>query len=216
MEKIENTVPAENQMKNSTTVSFLGAEDAPVKILIVGNSITRHGPNAEIGWPCDWGMAASSVEKDYVHRLFALLTESGKNVHIRVRQASHWERNYKDAACLADYEEDRAFQPDILIFRLGENAVVEDKNCFRDAIRAFVKFLSGENTRVIFTTCFWDNPKQDDPIRAVAEEMHCPCADIAGRERSMMALGLFEHSGVAVHPSDEGMEMIARKIFACI
>ena len=28
----------------------------------MGNSITRHGPKEEIGWPYDWGMAASAFE----------------------------------------------------------------------------------------------------------------------------------------------------------
>lgn len=48
-------------MINSSELSFLGNKEAKTKILVVGNSITRHGPLKEIGWERDWGMAASGV-----------------------------------------------------------------------------------------------------------------------------------------------------------
>ena len=64
----DNTVSAVGQMVNSSELSFLGNEKAKTRILVVGNSITRHGPLAEIGWERDWGMAASAPEKDYFHK----------------------------------------------------------------------------------------------------------------------------------------------------
>ena len=91
----ENTVSVEQQMINSTEVSFLGNPNAPVRVLILGNSITRHGPKADIGWSGDWGMAASAKEKDYVHLLYAMLKESGREVYMRIRQSAYWERHFR-------------------------------------------------------------------------------------------------------------------------
>ena len=34
-----------------------------------------------------------------------------------------------------------------------------------------------------------------------------------GEDESMMAIGLFKHSGVAVHPGDKGMQTIADRIY---
>lgn len=49
------------------------------RILFCGNSLTRHGPKADIGWTNDWGMAASAPERDYVHLLVqALEARSGE------------------------------------------------------------------------------------------------------------------------------------------
>lgn len=211
--KIVNDVPAENQMKNSSVVSFLGESDAPVKILILGNSITRHGPKADIGWLHDWGMAASAPEKDYVHRLFAMLEESGKKAFVRVRQAASWERNFTSPDCLNEFKEEKDFAPNVILFRLGENVLEKDFPLFKDAILSFVKFLRPEGCKVIFTNCFWPREGRDNALKAASEELGAPILDIAYTSDDMMALGKFEHHGVSLHPSDEGMEMIAKVLF---
>ena len=120
MVKIENTVSAVNQMINSSELSFIGNENAPLKILIVGNSITRHGPNASIGWERDWGMAASAPDKDYVHRLYAKLQENGIDAFMRITQAAHWERNFQNEDILILFQEEifRVFQEVFLLLFL--------------------------------------------------------------------------------------------------
>ena len=117
-----NTVRAEQQMLNaSSTVSYLGDPNAPLKVLVIGNSITRHGPKAEIGWNYDWGMAASAPEKDYVHRLYTTLCEAGENTYFMIRQGSNWEIGYDDPDILERFAAERDFAADIVVYRLGEN-----------------------------------------------------------------------------------------------
>ena len=62
------------------------------------------------------------------------------------------------------------------------------------------------------TTCFWKNEIVDDGIRDLAAMRGEPCVDIVCTAEDQMALEPFDHKGVAMHPGDRGMEMIAEKI----
>ena len=62
---------------------------APLKVLFVGNSITLHGPKADIDWHGNWGMAATSADKDYVHLVTkALAARQGRGAAPE-RQVAH-------------------------------------------------------------------------------------------------------------------------------
>lgn len=209
-----NTVSAVGQTVNSSELSFLGNEKATKRILVVGNSITRHGPLKEIGWERDWGMAASAPEKDYVHRLYAKLSESGEDVFMRIRQCAFWERNFIREDVLSNYDEERDFRADIVIFRLGENVLPEGKPHFKSALEKFIAHICPKTGKTIYTTCFWKNDVVDEAIRSVAEERGEICLDgCLSKDETNMALGEFAHSGVAMHPSDKGMEALATLLF---
>ena len=62
---------------SAVSVSF-GQETGKVspRVLILGNSITRHGPKADIDWHTNWGMAASALEKDFAHILIKYFTQA--------------------------------------------------------------------------------------------------------------------------------------------
>ena len=208
------SVSAKNQVVDSSLVSFIGNENAPYRVLVLGNSITRHGPKADIGWFGDWGMAASSRETDFVHRLYAMMTQGGKDVYMRIRQGTHWECNFAKEDCLPQFEGERDFNADLIVFRLGDNVRASEIPLFKEALYKFISFLNKEKTRFIFTTCFYNSKERNDILAEVAALFNAPCVDIVCKDKSLTAVGMFEHSGVAGHPGDLGMEMIASKIFA--
>lgn len=209
----ENTVSAKNQMRNLSELSFLGNETAPIKILILGNSITRHAPAPEVGWFGDWGMSASAPENDYVHRLYAKLTENGFDVFMRIRQASFWERNFLKEDILSYYNEERDFQADVVIFRLGENVISEDAPYFKEALKKLMSHVS-ERGKAVYTTSFWKSSTVDEAILSVAKERGEICLDGGlSKDETNMAIGQFEHRGVSVHPNDKGMEAYANLLF---
>ena len=41
----ENTVKAENQVQENENIFFLGNREGKIRIAVLGNSITRHGPS---------------------------------------------------------------------------------------------------------------------------------------------------------------------------
>lgn len=214
----DNDVSAIGQMKNSTDTYYIGDPNAKKRLLIVGNSITRHGPAPEIGWHGDFGMSASSVEKDYVHILASRLLEM-EDLFIMVRQLSAWERGYVDESFNDPLAEERDFGADEIIFRLGENVIPlkneEEKAIFKNALLALLSQINPKVGKIYFTTCFWRNESVDEVIRSVADELTMPVIELGdlGADEKYMAIGLFEHSGVAHHPGDLGMKEIACRLY---
>ena len=192
-----------------------------VKIVFIGNSITIHAVLPEIGWHHEWGMAASSQENDYVHQVIrGIERETGRPADVRIRNLAGFERGFRDY----DYGKNRdliEFQPDYLVFALGENVAALESDAerqeFRKAFRKLVEgFLSGtKKPHTVIRGVFWPNEWKDELMSKTASELGLTFvkADLSGDE-SMMALGLFEHEGVQRHPGDKGMKAIASRILA--
>ena len=53
---IKNDVPAEGQLADDDCIRFTCAENADLRVLFIGNSITRHGVAEHIGWHGDYGV----------------------------------------------------------------------------------------------------------------------------------------------------------------
>jgi len=92
------------------------------KILFVGNSITRHGPNPAIYWTNNWGMAASALEKDYVHVVQSAVAElTGAVPDIMIQGGAPFERGYTNYNVEAEFADAFAFAPDLFVLAIGEN-----------------------------------------------------------------------------------------------
>lgn len=187
------------------------------RILFIGNSITRHMPAPNIGWSGDWGMAASCLEKDYVHLLAAKVKEKAPDAEIKLHNVADFERDYENFD-LSAYADLRDFGADILVMRIGENCETEKAKrlAFRRHFLRLVDYLNRDGTaRVICTTRFWPEPAVDEEIRAAAATLGCKPVELGmlGKDDANKAIGLFAHEGVAAHPGDAGMAAIAAEIW---
>lgn len=216
----KNTVKAANQLKETEYVTFDNPQGDGLRVMFVGNSITLHGVLHEIGWHNAWGMAASSKEKDYVHRLMQRINAIKEDVAYCICQVAAWEMQYKDGTDSMShlYESAREFQADIIVLRFIENcSVVEfDADIFKTELGKLLLYLNPTNqAKIVITTSFWRHLCGDDAIRDFAKEHNITLVEIGdlGERDDMKAIGLFEHDGVANHPGDLGMEKIAERIY---
>lgn len=219
MDQIEkNTVKAENQLAKNQFIAFINPEGKGKRVLFVGNSITRHGIKHDIGWHNDWGMAASALEKDYVHVVAKEVLQKDSEATFCVCQAAEWECNcYDGEKTFEHFKAARDFKADIIIMRLVENCPRDNYNSdlFMEEYGKLVSYLNGSRkAKIIITTGFWKHIA-DGAIREYARRNEYPLVELndLGEDEKMKAIGLFEHDGVANHPGDLGMEKIAERIF---
>ena len=218
MEK--NTVKATNQLKENACVTFENPQGEGIKVMFVGNSITRHGIKEDIGWFWDHGMAASSKDKDYVHQLISKITPVHSDAAFCICQVAEWETKYKTGEnVLPLFESARAFDADIIVVRFVENCRVpetpEDAEIFKAEFAKLLDYLTPSGkAKFVTTTGFWRHPL-DEKICEVASQKNSPIVELGdlGEDDKMKAVGLFEHEGVAAHPGDLGMQTIAERIF---
>ena len=215
----QNTVAATNQVADFESMRVV-TRGGNKKVLFIGNSITRHGPKPEIGWPNDWGMAASAPEKDYVHQTVALLEEKGVRVDFAFANFSKWEVNYWDDTVLSECDSFLRFKPDVVVIRLGENIWSRPVRPKLEEIELYPRYakmaasFARDGAQVILTDLFWPHEQIDRAICRTADEVGYPLVHLGdlGESDENMAKGLFEHSGVAAHPGDLGMYRIAERI----
>ena len=214
----DNTVSAKNQVTESQQVSFFPGKGG-VKICFIGNSITRHAPCESIGWHGDWGMAASCAEKDYVHLVMQKVRAQYPDASFMVLQEANWERNFwkDDVRYDEAMRQTAVFDPDIVILRLAENVSRESasEHDFGKGYNELCEYLSDNGRRkLLITDSFWYSPWTENEIHAAAKKFSDGVIELGnlGNMPEMKALGLFEHSGVAAHPGDEGMRAIAERI----
>ena len=217
----KNTVDSKGQLKETEMIKFDNLTGEGKRIMFVGNSITLHGIKSEIGWHGAWGMAASAKDKDYVHILERLILEKDPGASFCICQASRWERVYQNGSEVYElFKNARDFNADIIVFRCIENCSGKDLDgeVFQRELDALLRYLDGSgDAKIVITTGFWRHPG-DGALRQYAKKMGYPCVELGdlGEDESMKAIGLFDHSGVANHPGDKGMQMIAERIFDAV
>ncbi len=193
------------------------------KILFLGNSITLHGPAPKIGWNGNWGMAASIQAKDYVHLFLDQIAKSaGGKPAVMVKNIADFERGLKDFDLNAGLKEELAFEADVIIIAIGENAsplkTEEAKAKYRGAFSQLLAELKkhGRPTLVVRSS-FWADSAKDQIMKQACEDAGGVFVDNSklGSDESNFARSerLIEHAGVGAHPGDKGMQAIAEALW---
>ena len=207
---------------NRRTLEIAGGVTGGTRLVVLGNSITLAARHDEIGWPRSCGMAASAPEKDYVHLLIdGLGRRSSRGVDYRIKNIATFERGWKGFD-LAQYDHLVAFKPEILVVAIGENManLTDDSDAFEavfaDLIGRFKK--ANPACRIVVRGVFWPNSAKDAAMKAVAQRLGCAWVEMSdfGRHDEYKALGLYTHRGVAGHPGDKGMAVIADRLLKAL
>jgi len=207
----------------STTAS---AQAQPPKILFVGNSITKHGPKADIDWHGNWGMAATSEEKDYVHVVTkALAVKHGATPTIMVKNVADFERAHVGYDIAGKFTDAAAFRADLIVLCIGENVAAlktpEAQAKYQEQVTALLKTLrSNPKAQIVVRSSFWANTAKDTAMRQACETVGGTFVDISALSKDEKNYARserpYKHAGVANHPGDRGMAAIAEAIVKAV
>ena len=205
------------------------ATGEPLRLLFLGNSITKHGPKESIGWSGNWGMAASAEANDYVHLVAASVKDrTGVSPELRVRNIADFERGILtwDVAADTDFADDVAFAPNVVVIAIGENTPTPsgatDQATYRAQFKRLVSQFVGLNSvgkdKIVVRSSFWRDETKAAIMKSVATELGVLYVDASplGDVSSNKATGLFADPGVANHPGDAGMRAIANLLIGAL
>lgn len=222
--------------KSDSSDATISQKQPVKKWIALGNSITKHGVTPF--WWGEWGMAATTSDKDYVHVLNKLLEDKYSNeISFKTINIGGWETDFK-AFNKESLDKDLAGDEDLVVIRLGENVPSTEAAyaSYEEELEALVLYLKSKSPKAnyIMTGNFWTNKKKDTIQQKVAEKCNCTWVPLDHLDtpeyKSTMDAKVFGDDGewhlissggeiapgVAAHPSDKGMAAIADVIFKSI
>ena len=207
-----------------TTEKIFNNKPQTKNILIIGNSISIHGI-CEYWWG-NWGMAASSKEKDYAHILANKISKDN-NVNLAITNYALWEVNSHDRSEFLDLLKPiLEYKYDYIIIQLGENITKDTKTLVSD-FSSLVNYISNNNkkSKIVVIGNFWKNKKIDKIKIDISNRYKLSYVDLKEIQNKKYQAGIgykvcdnnsehfVEHDGVAKHPNDLAMQYIADKIY---
>ena len=200
--------------------------DGAFNYLAIGNSLTLHG-TCDYWWN-ECGMAASSLEKDYVHQLLTLLQEKKGEIIAETYNFATWEvQSHDRSEHLVLLDELLDERINLITVQLGENA--RDIKEFCPDFKELIHYLKKKcpKAQIIVVGDFWNYENREELKKKAAKECNVAYADldvIRGKEEYFAGMGtkvydaegnvhVIEHGGVASHPGDSAMKYIAQRIY---
>lgn len=203
------------------TLFFVGTVSA-TSLLVVGNSLTRHAPAKELDWHGDWGMAASSPDRDYVHLLAAKLeAQTREKVEVRFVAGYPLEVDFfKGASKKPVNVSSNSF--DYVVLEIGDNVNFKNGSLkkftlrYTNLLESLKKGLKPRGQLVCLGK-WWANVAVDKQIKRACELHGGKFVGLSGISSLFGAKAKDERAisnvGVGEHPSDVGMHKIADAVF---
>ena len=225
-EKIAALESALNSLNSKTDAAI---HTADFNYLAIGNSITLH-ETCDYWWN-EIGMAASTQDKDYVHRVISALEAKYGEVESAAYNFATWEVQAHDRAQTLSLLDPYLYeQLDLVSIQLSENA--QDLTTFEKDFEELIRYVQEKapKAQIIVVGDFWDANKKTVLKRTAANATGVTFVslnDIVGDPEYQSAMGAIvydpeggehevDHEGVAGHPGDKGMEYIANAILGAM
>ena len=219
----ETETEIEEDSDNNAIVTY---KPKTVNYLAIGNSITRHSLSSY--WWGDWGMAASTKDKDYFHLIKSKLEAQFGDVTAKAYNFYSWEPQGTDRAealtLLDNYLSD---QLNYVTIQLGEN--VSDTNTFENDFAELIRHIRerAPNAKIVIIGNFWTDATVDELKMRVAIANGLAMVDLSEiRDKAEYQCGMgtivygqdgepheVSHEGCAKHPNDAAMSYIADKTY---
>jgi alpha-galactosidase len=198
----------------------------PLKVVCLGNSITKHGYLPDVEWYSDWGMAASKEENDYCHVLQNKLRQYNSESYVTPLSITHFEGNPE---CNIDLLLSNVCEnADIIVIRLGEN--VHNVESFRNNIQRLINKCKSYTSHILISGNFLLNGEVEKVLINTALDNNLkfiPLSWIGKIRNAYPQKGdtIYNTKGkpyvitkdfILMHPNDEGMKSIANSIFNAI
>lgn len=203
------------------------SSDDGINALVIGNSLTLHPNNNQFWWG-EWGMSATTAEKDYVHVLTNKISKK-TNINTSIANFGDWELAKGDKSVTYPLI-DHYLKPDLdmVVIQLGENSGYSSsfasdftklmQHIYSEAPNAQIYLLSNYNDakkadqakkNIVkkYSRCHYINLEAIHRTKAYCSHMN----DLVYGEDGMQHK--VNNAAVASHPNDQGMKMIADAIY---
>ena len=171
-------------------------------------------------WYEEYGMAASRIDNDYVHKVVENLAKEN-NVEYFINNFYMWETTENDRTQLLPMLNSiLKAKMDYVVIQLGEN--ISNSNCFESDYEELIKYIEKKcpKAKIISVGNFWENTeidaiKEDVSVKRGISYVSLDDSQNDIRYSSKIGESLFlsngqieevTHEGVANHPNDEGMK----------
>lgn len=185
-------------------------------LVAIGNSITYHAPAPSIGWPGNWGMAASASGRDYVAQLARVIGAQYGGSPVRAIRANPNQLERQEVARTVLDTLGRVSRPaSLVIIELGDN-VPSGSEPTANFIRRYEALLDRVRPPSGLLVClgaWWASARLDPAMRNACASANGAFVELNGLaaspEYSARSSSLRASQGVLAHPGDKGMAGIA-------